>query len=77
MDWSDVIRGAKVMHVPSSGRGIEATRSDLGFGSALTPALAAFRLGYCEIYIARRRRIHVRHRELFPAGDQDDLYCLR
>jgi hypothetical protein len=44
----------------------------------LTPALAAFRLGYCEIYIARRwRRIHVRHRELFPAGDQDDLHCVR
>jgi hypothetical protein len=28
-------------------------------GAALTPVLAAFRLGYCEIYIARRRRVHV------------------
>ena len=45
--------------------------------AALTPALAAFRLGYCEIYIARWRRVHVRRRELFPAGDQDDLHRLR
>jgi hypothetical protein len=45
-------------------------------GAALTPALAAFRLGYCEIYIARWR-VHVRHRELLPPGDQDDLHRLR
>ena len=38
-------------------------------GAALPLPWRAFRLVSCEIYFARRRRVHVRHRELFPAGD--------